>query len=336
MAKDTNGIANVKDITEAFGVTLSTKPTLCPKYSVIIANSYLGVSGYTYTDKQLVRFQHIFKKEDETKYRLTITNFDTFLDEEDFGQDDGTWEFYINDQVYDGGNYPYSTLNYFDGEVTNYVEATTAQWRNLYNIINNNNSWSSVYLENSDSGELLNLSNHSNINIKTVINSLANGSNQSITLRYTEPEEEISKNIVFGFYDIDLVKEIDMTVTVTIYSNNGKTYTKTCDIAGGYNNGAYENRFYTGCTIPIEYTGSTPTNITYKYTIINNSTSNDCYFDFAEYYNGTRHYDREGFFVEGTSIKENDGTSYVATEIPFDSGFFAASDARLEFYFYNR
>ena len=63
MAKDTNGIANVKDITEAFGVTLSTKPTLCPKYSVIIANSYLGVSGYTYTDKQLVRFQHIYKKE---------------------------------------------------------------------------------------------------------------------------------------------------------------------------------------------------------------------------------------------------------------------------------
>ena len=336
MAKDTNGIANVKDITEAFGVTLSTKPTLCPKYSVIIANSYLGVSGYTYTDKQLVRFQHIFKKEDETKYILTITNFDTFLDEEGFGQDDGMWEFYINGQVYDGGIYPYSRLNYFDDEVTKYVEGTTTQWRNLYNIINNNDAWSSVLLENYNSGEHLSLSNYSNINIKTVINSLANGSNQSISLRYTETEEEISKNIVFGFYDIDLVKEIDMTVTVTIYSNNGKTYTKTCDIAGGYNNQAYANRFYTGCTIPIEYTGTTPTNITYKYTITNRSTTEECYFDFVEYYNGTRTTDREGFYISGDVVKESDSTNYVATEIPFDSGFFAASDARLEFYFYNR
>ena len=336
MAKDTNGIANVKDITEAFGVTLSTKPTLCPKYSVIIANSYLGVSGYTYTDKQLVRFQHIFKKEDETKYRLTITNFDSFLDAEGFGQDDGTWEFYINGQVYDGGIYPYSRLNYFDDEVTKYVEGTTTQWRNLYNIINNNSAWSSVLLENYDSGEHLSLSNFSNIDIKTVINNLANGSNQSISLRYTEPDEEISKNIVFGFYDADLVHEIDMTVTVTIYSNNGQTYTKTCDIAGGYNNGAYANRFYTGCTIPIQYTGTTPTDITYKYTIKNRSTTEECYFNFTQYYNGTRSADREDFFISGNVVKESDNTNYVATAIPFDYGFFAADDARLELYFHNR
>ena len=161
------------------------------------------------------------------------------------------------------------------------------------------------------------------------------GNNDSTVNIYSPPTTN-SKNIVFGFYDIDLVKEIDMTVTVTIYSNNGKTYTKTCDIAGGYNNGAYENRFYTGCTIPIEYTGATPTNITYKYTITNRSTTEECYFDFVEYYNGTRTPDREGFYISGDAVKENDGTSYVATEIPFDSGFFIGTDPRLEFYFYYR
>ena len=336
MAKDTNGIANVKDITEAFGVTLSTKSTLCPKYSVIIANSYLGVSGYTYTDKQLVRFQHIYKKEDNTKYRLTITNLAAFLDAEGFGQGDGTWDFYINGQVYDGGNYPYSNLNYFDYEVTNYVEGTMAQWENLYNIIDDINYWSYVFLLHSDSEDRMNLSNFSSINIKTVINNLANGSNQSISLRSSDPDDVYTKNIVFGFYDADLVHEIDMTVTVTIYSNNGQTYTQTCDISGEYSNGAYDNHFYTGCTIPIQYIGSAPTNITYKYTISNRSTTEECYFNFTQYYNGTRSADREDFFISGNVVKESDNTNYVATAIPFDYGFFAADDARLELYFHNR
>ena len=33
------------------------------------------------------------------------------------------------------------------------------------------------------------------------------------------PSTTYSKNIVFGFYDANLVREIDMIVTVTIYSN---------------------------------------------------------------------------------------------------------------------
>lgn len=127
-----------------------------------------------------------------------------------------------------------------------------------------------------------------------------------------------------------------MDVTVTIYSNNGQTYTQTCNIIGGANNSADDNRFYTGCTIPIQYTGSTPTNITYKYTITDRSTAEECCFDFIQYYNGIRSADREGCFISGNAVKESDGTNYVATEIPFDSGFFAASDARLELYFYNR
>lgn len=150
------------------------------------------------------------------------------------------------------------------------------------------------------------------------------------------PSTTYSKNIVFGFYDADLVREIDMDVTVTIYSNNGQTYTQTCNIIGGANNSADDNRFYTGCTIPIQYTGSTPTNITYKYTITDRSTAEECCFDFIQYYNGIRSADREGCFISGNAVKESDGTNYVATEIPFDSGFFAASDARLELYFYNR
>lgn len=150
------------------------------------------------------------------------------------------------------------------------------------------------------------------------------------------PSTTYSKNIVFGFYDAVLVKEIDMDVTVTIYSNNGQTYTQTCNIIGGKNNKAYANRFYTGCTIPIQYTGSRPTNITYKYTITDRSTAEECCFDFTQYYDGIRSADRKGCFISENTVKESDGTNYVATEIPFDSGFFAASDARLELYFYNR
>ena len=65
------------------------------------------------------------------------------------------------------------------------------------------------------------------------------------------PSTTYSKNIVFGFYDANLVREIDMIVTVTIYSNNGQTYTQTCNIIGGANNSADDNRFT--LVVPYQY-----------------------------------------------------------------------------------
>ena len=487
MATGTYGIANVKDITTSFSVTLNTQSALCPTYSMITANSNLGVSGATYAANQLVLYKHIYKKAAATTYSLTISNLNAFLSAMGYEDEDGYWELYPNGTRYDGGSYPTSYLQY---NGNNYIKGTQAQWTTFYNLMYNNDYWDAFDLKNSETDDTFSLYDYCTTSIMTAIKNLKNGSNQTISLSvptttsavidlnnewttgstnpsstsyysfesiaskgvansgdyiylkikgyttYTlyirsngenyfdyvmvsKPDVSIthstsysssnvyahtrglandgtalsnykavtftglttgehtitivyrkdsggdeapdagyvlipkgsasyknmyssspvvtnSKNIVFGFYDADLVHEIDMTVTVTIYSNNGQTYTKTCDIAGGYNNGAYANRFYTGCTIPIQYTGTTPTDITYKYTIKNRSTTEECYFDFAEYYNGTRTYDREGFYIEGTKVKESDGTNYVATAIPFDSGFFTGTDPRLEFYFYNK
>ena len=161
------------------------------------------------------------------------------------------------------------------------------------------------------------------------------GANVSYKNEYLPPNT-YTKNIVFGFYDAALAQEIDMTVTVTIYSNNGQTYTGSARLIGGNVNGGVLNAFRTGCTIPIQYTGTTPNNITYKYAITNNSTTNDCYFDFAQYYNNLRDIDKEGCYIDGDVVKESNGTNYVATKIPFSPNFFAAEDARLEFYFYHK
>ena len=160
------------------------------------------------------------------------------------------------------------------------------------------------------------------------------GTNVSYMNEYLPPTI-YTKNIVFGLYEENLVKEIDMTVTVTIYSNNGQTYTGSTRLIGGDVNGGVLNAFRTGCTIPIQYTGTTPNNITYKYAITNNSTTNDCYFDFAQYYNNLRDINKEGCYIDGDVVKESNGTNYVATKIPFSPNFFAAEDARLELYFYS-
>lgn len=158
------------------------------------------------------------------------------------------------------------------------------------------------------------------------------GTNDSYMNEYLSPTIH-TKNIVFGFYDAALAQEIDMTVKVTIYSNNGQTYTGSTRLIGGNINGGILNVFRTGCTIPIQYTGATPTNISYKYEITDNSTSNTYRFNFAQYYNNLRYIDKNGCYIDGGVVKEN-GTDYVATKIPFDSNFFAAEDARLELYFY--
>ena len=159
------------------------------------------------------------------------------------------------------------------------------------------------------------------------------GTNVSYKNEYL-PQNTYAKNIVFGFYDAALAQEIDMNVTVTIYSNNGQTYTGSTRLIGGSNNGGVLDVFRTGCTIPIQYTGATPTNISYKYTITDNSTSNTYYFNFAQYYNNLRSTDKNGCYIDGGVVKESNGTEYVATKIQFDSKFFAAEDARLELYFY--
>ena len=161
------------------------------------------------------------------------------------------------------------------------------------------------------------------------------GANVSYKNEYLPPTI-YTKDIVFGLYEENFVEEIDMTVTVTIYSNNGQTYTGSTRLIGGDINGGILNVFRTGCTIPIQYTGTTPNNITYKYAISNNSTTNDCYFDFAQYYNNLRDIDKEGCYIDGDVVKESNGTNYVATKIPFSPDFFAAEDARLELYFLSR
>lgn len=161
------------------------------------------------------------------------------------------------------------------------------------------------------------------------------GTNVSYMNEYLPPTI-YTKNIVFGLYEENLVEEIDMTVTVTIYSNNGQTYTGSTRLIGGDINGGILNVFRTGCTIPIQYTGTTPNNITYKYAISNNSTTSNCYFDFAQYYNNLRDIDKEGCYIDGDVVKESNGTNYVATKIPFSPDFFAAEDARLELYFLSR
>ena len=489
MATGTYGIANVKDITTSFSITLNTQSALCPTYSMITANSSLGVSGATYAANQLVLYKHIYKKAAATTYSLTISNLNAFLSAMGYEDEDGYWELCPAGNRYDGGSYPTSYLQY---NGNNYIKGTQAQWTTFYNLMYNNDYWDAFDLKNSETDDTFNLYDYCTTSIMTAIKNLKNGSNQTISLslpstptttsavidlnnewttsptnpspniyysfesaqskgvansgdyiylkikgyttytfyirsngesRYdyvmvSKPDVSIthsteynnsnvyahtyglanagtslnnyvtvtftglttaehtitivyrkdyggnqgtdagyvlipkgnnvstvniysppttsSKNIVFGFYDADLVHEIDMDVTVTITSNNGQTYTGTAHLVGGSANGKYDNVFYTGCTIPIQYTGTTPTNITYKYTIVNSSTSDDCYFDFAEYYNGSRHFDREGYFVEGTSVKESDNTNYVATAIPFDSGFFTGTNPRLEFYFYYR
>ena len=159
------------------------------------------------------------------------------------------------------------------------------------------------------------------------------GANVSYKNEYLPPNT-YTKNIVFGFYDAALAQEIDMTVTVTIYSNNGQTYTGSARLMGGSVNSGVLNAFCTGCTIPIQYTGATPTNISYKYTITDNSTSNTYYFNFAQYYNNLRSIDKQGCYIDNGVVKEHNGTDYVATEIQFGPNFFAAEDARLELYFY--
>ena len=159
------------------------------------------------------------------------------------------------------------------------------------------------------------------------------GANVSYKNEYLPPNT-YTKNIVFGFYDAALAQEIDMTVTVTIYSNNGQTYTGSTRLEGGSVNNGVLNAFRTGCTIPIQYTGTTPTNISYKYEITDNSTSNTYYFNFAQYYNNLRSIDKQGCYIDNGVVKEHNGTDYVATEIQFGPNFFAAEDARLELYFY--
>ena len=159
------------------------------------------------------------------------------------------------------------------------------------------------------------------------------GANVSYVNEYLSPTIH-TKNIVFGFYDAALAQEIDMNVTVTIYSNNGQTYTGSTRLMGGSVNSGVLNAFRTGCTISIQYTGATPTNISYKYTITDNSTSNTYYFNFAQYYNNLRSTDKNGCYIDNGVVKESNGTEYVATKIQFGSKFFAAEDARLELYFY--
>lgn len=159
------------------------------------------------------------------------------------------------------------------------------------------------------------------------------GTNVSYMNEYLSPTIH-TKNIVFGFYDAALAQEIDMNVTVTIYSNNGKTYTGSTRLTGGDINGGVLNAFRTGCTIPIQYTGATPTNISYKYTITDNSTSNTYRFNFVQYYNNLRYIDKNGCYIDGGVVKESNGKDYAATKIQFGSKFFAAEDARLELYFY--
>lgn len=491
MATGSYGIANVKDITSNFSITLSSQSALCPTYSLITSNSSLGVSGATYASNQLVLYKHIYRRAAATNYNLTISNLSNFLSAMGYEDENGYWELYFDGSKYDGGGYPTSYLQY---NAENFIEGTEEEWTAFYEQVDSGDYWDNVELQNSETEESFSLSDYSRTGLKTVIRNLASGSDQTILLEVpsaptvssavinlnnewatgstnpspttyysfesaqskgvdssgdyiylkikgyttytlyirsngekyfdyvmvskpdmsishttsynnanvyahtygkassgtslssyttvtftglttaehtitivyrkdssgedgtdtgyvliprgnnvsyqnmytTSPSTTNSKTITFGIYDADLVREIDMGVTVTIYSNNGQTYTQSCRVAGGSNNGASEDTFIYGCSIPIQYTGTTPTDITYKYTLDNYSTTSDCYFDFVEYYNGTRSADREGFFVDGTTIKESDNTNYVATEIPFDSSFFTASDARLELYFHSR
>ena len=484
MATGSYGIANVKDITSNFNITLSPQSALCPTYSMITENPNLCVSGATYAANQLVLYKHIYKV-----YKLTISNLNDFLSSMGYKDENGRWKLYLKDTIYEGGSYPTSYLQY---NGNNYIQGTQAQWTAFFNVADDNGYWDILYLLNSETNDTFSLYDYSTTSVITTITNLKNGSNQTISLNapstptttsavidlnnewitgttnpspsqyysfesrkskgvdnsgdyiylkikgyttytlyirsdgenyadyvmvskpdasithstpydntnvyahtrtsansgttlsaYTEvtfsgltteehtitivykkddqdsqgsdagyvlipkdtnvsykneylPSATYAKDIVFGLYEKDVVTEIDMTVTVTITSNNGQTYTKTCRITGGQPNGNGANPFSSGCTIPIQYTGTTPNNITYKYEITDNSTTSDCYFNFAEYYDSVRHYDKRGCYVIGNSIKESDGTSYVATEIRIHPGFFAASDARLELYFYHK
>lgn len=481
MATGSYGIANVKDITSNFNITLSPQSALCPTYSMITENPNLCVSGATYAANQLVLYKHIYKK----VYKLTISNLNDFLSAMGYEDENGYWELCPAGNRYNGGSYPISYLQY---NGNNYIQGTQAQWTAFFNVVDDKDHWDTLDLLNSETNDIFSLNEYYETSVITVFTNLKNGSNQTILLSvpstpsatsavidlnnewitgttnpspskyysfesrqskgvdnsgdyiylkikgyttytlyirsdgenyadyvmvskpdasityltryddtnvyahtktsansgttlsaYTEvtftgltteehtitivykkddqdsqgsdagyvlipkgtnvsykneylPSATYAKDIVFGLYEKDVVTEIDMTVTVTITSNNGQTYTQSCRITGG--NGA--NHFSSGCTIQIQYTGTTPNNITYKYEITNNSTTSDCYFNFAEYYDSARHYDKRGCYVIGNSIKESDGTPYVATEIPILPGFFAASDARLELYFYHK
>ena len=482
MATGSYGIANVKDITNNFNITLSTQSALCPTYSMITENPNLVVSGATYAANQLVLYKHIYKV-----YKLTISNLNDFLSSMGYKDENGYWELCPAGNRYNGGSYPTSYLQY---NGNNYIQGTQAQWTAFFNVVYDKDYWDNLNLLNSKTNDTFSLYDFCETSVITVFTNLKNGSNQTILLRlpstpsatvidlnnewitgttnpspsqyysfesreskgvddsgdyiylkikgyttYTlyirsdgeylydyvmvsKPDASITysteyddtnvyahtkttanegtgftdytevtftgltkeehtitivyrkdyansegndagyvlipkgtnvsymneylsptihtKNIVFGFYDAALAQEIDMTVTVTIYSNNGQTYTGSTRLVGGDVNGGILNVFRTGCTIPIQYTGTTPNNITYKYAISNNSTTNDCYFDFAQYYNNLRDIDKEGCYIDGDVVKESNGTNYVATKIPFSPDFFAAEDARLELYFLSR
>jgi hypothetical protein len=188
-----------------------------------------------------------------------------------------------------------------------------------------------VLLKNYESEEKINLSNHSNINIKTVINNLANGSNQSIRLLGSDPDEVYSKTIVVAVYEdsLDIDAEVDFEVNISIKSNNGKTYTGSKRYAGGYGHGGVDKEYHTIIEIPIEYTGKTPYDITYTYTSFNSFGTYGNYISFVEYFDDIPTVVREDLYFEDNVFKDVDGVDYSPTPFYFDKNFFSADDAKL-------
>ena len=179
MATGTYGIANVKDITTNFGITLDTQSALCPTYSMITANSSLGVSGATYEANQLVLYKHIYKKTAAKTYKLTISNLNAFLSAMGYDDEVGYWELYPAGNIYNGGSYPTSYLQY---NGNNYIQGTKAQWTNFYNVMYNNDYWDSFDLKSSETNDTFSLYDYSTTSVITTITNLKNGNNQTISL----------------------------------------------------------------------------------------------------------------------------------------------------------
>ena len=159
---------------------------------------------------------------------------------------DGSWELYsARDNRLDGGDYPVSYLYYFDGFYQNFIEGRIWQWCNLKNYVYNefDNKWDSLKFINYDSGDETTNFDFDNFHdgVTHIINTTSNayirffyettggGGSGSTSNTYTIP---------FNYRATDGVREVDGDFKVTIYSNNGNTYTSGwMSFAGGKDNG---------------------------------------------------------------------------------------------------
>lgn len=159
---------------------------------------------------------------------------------------DGCWELYsARDNSLNGGDYPESYLYYFDGSYRNFIEGRIWQWCNLKNYVYNelDNEWDSLKFVNYDSSDETTNFDFDNFHdgVTHIINTTGDayirffyentggGGSGSTSNTYTIP---------FNYRATDGVREVGGDFKVTIYSNNGNTYTSGwMSFAGGENNG---------------------------------------------------------------------------------------------------